>query len=252
MNKISKIIIAILTVIMITVPVLACAAPSADMKVFILEDFESASGDASLNWSSSSSVTTTAQYKNGAMNVTLFDADWVVVKYDRTADRKAPISNNGVEGFGMYIENNTSKIVCMHGVWIGAGYFINSNSAAYYTIENGNINSLTFNSDGILEIQPGFKGYILFPWTSFGSDLWGGATPATDISYNTTDSIAFYTSTIRPESGESFIVDNILLYGSAEMEGEVFEMEETADISVIAYAAMAITGLGALVISKRR
>ena len=63
-----------------------------------------------------------------------------------------------------------------------------------------------------------------------------------------------YLGPVDGSNGGALIIDDVFAYGTSEMEGEPIldNTGNSADISVIAYAATAMVGLGALVIAKKR
>lgn len=267
----------ILTVIALVLSMLcvtACAdalpTPWSDetMKVFILEDFDSKDdGAAPLPWEHNSDFT--AKYEDGKAVITeifyLGGGGWGYAKLDQYSN--APSSNTGVLGYGFYIENNTDANLSIAGYWIGCDNFVGAGNGTYYTVVDGVVSELTTDEYGAITFEAGFKGYFLIPFASHSKGSWS-QTPTSDAVFNAaSDYIAISMSSFDAAQG-SVVIDDYLLYGTSEMEGVTVadlnepsdeptddnndEQESTADVSVIAYAAAAITGLGALVVAKKR
>ena len=270
MKKTAKILIAMLAVLVMLVPALASAAeptPWSDtsMKIFVLEDFDGMSGAAS------------PSYCNTILDSSFVDGQLVIssnsgwtgnVQYDTGNNRNAMSSGAGAVGFGMYIKNTTSAPIGFVGHWYGyfeadrteTEYFDQLGGTVFYTVDmNGGVTERTSNGDGMVVlgdedgIPAGFEGYILFPFASLRG-LWHG-TEGSRIDPSITNLIGLRIGEIAPEEGKGLIIDNIFVYGTSEMESNDIlkvETEDTADLSVIGYAAACISGLGALLVSKKK
>lgn len=220
------------------------------MKIFVMEDFDNKSGDVPLAWTSGGM--NDLEYKNGKLvfnECFELTGNWIYLKMELVSN--APSSTVGALGYGYYIENNTDAPLGLTGYWIGNDNWSGDSGMTYYTVVNGNVTEHTAGDYGLVELEVGFKGYLLFPFEGHTKGSWY-QTDISDIAFSTTtDYVCAHVSPFAADQG-NVIMDDFLLYGTSEMEGVTVEVTDTADVSVIAYAAMAITGLGALVVSKKR
>ena len=77
------------------------------------------------------------------------------------------------------------------------------------------------------------------------------------VNPNATDLIGLRLGQIIPEDGKGLLIDNLFVYGTSEMEkNDIIKVNypgsQTADVSVLCYAAAAVAGLGSLVIAKKK
>ena len=278
----------VLSMLCVTAGADALPTPWSDetMKVFVMEDFDGLSGDVEFVWAHNSDFD--AHYENDQLVLDqifyLGGGGWGYSKVKLVSN--APASATGVLGYGYYIENNTDADLAVAGYWIGNDNFVGAANGTYYTVVDGEVTQHTTDEYGAVIFASGFKGYFLIPFASHNAGGWTG-TPVTGVVFNAeTDYVSISMSSFDAEQG-NVVLDDFMLYGTAEMEGEVIggddntgddntgddntgddntgddntgddntgddnESEDTADVSVITYAAAAITGLGALVVAKKR
>lgn len=269
MQKTSKIIIAMLAIVMISIPVLASAAPlptpwsDNTMKIFILDDFNGTTPGA-ISFVYTGGATASAEYKNDQLWITSCSgwAQNLQFGASGTWKKMTPVDaeNNiypgpaeGVVGYGFYYKNTSAAAVGIQGHWYGNGGFSLSTAGTtfYYVDMEGNVSEGAFDANGALMVDVDSEGYILVPFASL-SDAWGAIIPGEKITPSAMDYFSMCISAVDGSNGGALIIDDVFAYGTSAMEGETLEVSDTADVSVIAYAAMAITGLGALVVAKKR
>jgi len=264
--KISKIVIAMLAIVMISIPVFASAAtlptPWSDntMKIFILDDYNGITPGA-VSFAYTGGANATAEYKNDQLWLTSCD-NWagnLQFGASGTAKKMAKIGEEypgaaeGVVGYGFYFKNTSAAAIGLRGHWYGNGGFSCSTSdKPFYIVDmSGNVTEGAFDANGALMIDVNQEGYLLVPFASL-SDSWGAIDPATQIRPCDMDYISLYVGAVDGSNGGALIIDDVFAYGTSAMEGETVEVNDTADVSVIAYAVAAITGLGAIVVAKKR
>lgn len=278
MKKVFRLLIAATIAALLILPVCASAAaptPWSDksMNIFVLEDFEELSGNAASTYCN---TILESEYKNGGLLITS-NSDWTGNVQYKTQKRHQMTSLKGIIGFGMYVKNTLSQPVGFVGHWYGcpaegmdSEYADVSENKPFYAVsKDGAVTSCTTgangmtiisndeNGDPIDGIPAGFEGYLLFTFDSLK-----GAWHNTDFSKiavnpNATDLIGLRLGQIIPEDGKGLLIDNLFVYGTSEMEkNDIIKVNDpgsqTADVSVLCYAAAAVAGLGSLVIAKKK
>lgn len=102
-------------------------------------------------------------------------------------------------------------------------------------------------SNAKVVIPAGFKGYLYLPFDSLSSSLDGVASLryiGFDIRWNSQAGDEFATE----ETSGYYILDSAMVVDQIEE----IELNDTADLSVFAYAVATVIGCGALVVAKRR
>ena len=117
MKKFSKIIITLLAIVMVSIPVLASAAPlptpwsDSTMKVFLIDDYNGLSGDVAFNYTGGQ--TATAEYKNDQLWLTSCSGWAGNLQFSATGtshkmtaidaeNNVYPAAAQGVVGYGFY------------------------------------------------------------------------------------------------------------------------------------------------------
>ncbi len=111
-----------------------------------------------------------------------------------------------------------------------------------------------------INIPVGFDGWVFIPFTCMKIHCADAANGGSQINFDAVfDMPSFCGTAIGDEETFAILeIDNLFLSSAElpEIEEEPSddddEQESTADVSVLAYAAAAITGLGALVVAKKR
>ena len=179
-------------------------------------------------------------------------------------DRNLIGVNADAEGFGFYVKNNNESAVSF-GFYLVANDSGSLNAPAYTVGSNQDYALISL--DGTKEVVTapeqtnpysgavvhssftvpgGFTGFICLPFSSmqlsWGSDMMNSNVQVTGFGWmGATDNMEF---------------DNIFVYGANVTENNanliLDAIQDTADLSVIAYALAAITGCGALVVARKR
>ena len=203
-------------------------------------------------------------FENGAFNVKEAAANtaWAGI-----LDTNFAGANADAEGVGFYIKNNGDEVVwnfnlvCDSNASLNGLAFAIGSDKEYALVDmEGNKTVITAphtehpNAPGTvvhsnLTLPAGFEGFVLIPLANM-QQSW---------SSNMLDnSTASFTGFGWQNSAINVSIDNIFFYGAnvngnceaADLLGE--GATDSADVSVIAYAAAAIVGLGALVVAKKR
>jgi len=194
-----------------------------EMNIFVLEDFEGLSGAPSLPWADRSNFS--CEYTDGTLLVKenlMFEEGYGYAKLDLF--RNAPSSVDGIAGYGFYIENNTNHEITTRGYWIGCDAFIGYVGMPYYVMVDGVITEHYMgDANGEVYVQPGFKGYLLFPWESMNLGLWYGSDPM-EVTYDTSKDWLSLAFTRWSADEGSVVLDNFILYGTTEMEGNTIQV----------------------------
>ena len=102
-----------------------------------------------------------------------------------------------------------------------------------------------------IEIPGGFEGWIFVPFTVM--KIQHADAGLNQDNYAAKFEAPWFTGTAKDDGQVAVLeIDNVFLSGDELVMNESEPVNPTADVSVIAYAAMAITGLGALVVAKKR
>ena len=175
----------------------------------------------------------------------------------------------GKDGIAFYVANGDTENVATIAFGFNgadnAGYMLSADADVVLVDMEGNTTEIVtgFNNgfqQGAIDIPADFKGWVLVPFdifvindgsysdTPFDYEQYGVASisfavaSATEITYGGD----FYAYELAEDTPSDEPSDN------PSDDNNDDEQESTADISVIAYAVAAISGLGALVVAKRK
>ncbi len=169
-------------------------------------------------------------------------------------DADAQAATMNATGIAFYVEGDADadQTIALSFNGVDTKNYIMSVDADVKLVEaDGNvIDDVTvatpFGGQGGVIIPAGFEGYVYVPFAAYilngGSDAFDAAGGVATPIY------ALGTDVVNLTIGE-FLAYTGEVTGAPAGDDE---QESTADISVIAYAAAAITGLGALVVAKKR
>ena len=194
---------------------------------------------------------------NGVRVTTSSNAGFVQSYYMSDADLLSAIkANYAAEKYlKIYVENNSSQTLGIRFTFNDAAGGLMSFDCSNAVLVNTNgrkVASGTHDGGGMAEnasklVPVGFKGYIYFPFADltiaapagWNRPAFTGMADIVNVEFDIRCSLDDHAAF----TGTDYIFDSFSI---------VDEVVGTADISVIAYAATAIVGLGALVIAKKR
>jgi len=193
-----------------------------EMNVFILEDFEGLSGTPGMEWTHRGNFT--AEYTDGKLVIKenlMFEDGYGYAKFDLV--RNSPATVDGITGFGLYMENNTTVEIVTRAYWVGCDNFIGYVDMPYYTLVDGVLTEHYAGSENAeIYLAPGFKGYLIFPWETMNLGQWYGSDPM-EVTYSASrDWVSIAISGWSSEDG-NVVIDDLLLYGSSEMGGTTMQ-----------------------------
>lgn len=162
------------------------------------------------------------EWKNGAFVHYDGDAsgDWFAYNSPLIAELGLePFSN--AQGLGCYVENNSESFDLKLGFTLKQSeenfYIISSSMGKIYYAsadgkETGCLETDESWGQSIAIIKPGFKGYVLVPFSSLKNKSTGNAWD-TKSSFLTQIGFIFMQSIANERTGENTLIDNIFLYG---------------------------------------
>lgn len=284
---------AAMALCLLAVPAAAAVLPTPwtddSLSIFVLDDFtgkdtgiidsstEKSAGNKWVQYTNSNPYLS-IQFINNSLRF-YYQSAWVedIQLLTNDSASKEGANLDGTLGIGMYLENNTKNDVGMKGHMYAGGFFESLISSDYYVIEDGEAVAGIVPETGNIVIPAGFKGYVLFPFSSFG-DLWDSNSAATaeDAYDYMTDRVCLVMSEIgEPNQTESYLlIDDIFFYGkgitdntaekgnidlSGEKEpgkddGNKDDSSQSGDIDVLLFAGSAavLTGFLAAAVKRRK
>ncbi len=162
------------------------------------------------------------EWKNGAFVHYDGDAsgDWFAYNSSQIAELGLE-SFSKAQGFGCYVENNSASSDLKLGFTLNQSednFFIISSSAGgmYYATADGTKTGRLETDESWGQsaaiIEPGFKGYIIVPFTSLKNQQTGQPWDS-NRNYLTQIGFIFLQSIANEGTGENTLIDNIFLYG---------------------------------------
>lgn len=203
---------------------------SADMKIQIIEDF-SDKADAQINvpgdedfdcFGHPDQINGKYEWKNGAFVHYANDAtgDWFAYKSPKIAALGQEAFSKAA-GFGCYVENNSENDYLRLGFVllqeVDNSYLIHSSMGdMYYASADGSdtdwIDIDESWNQSVALIEPGFKGYIIVPFSSVKNQQTGAAWDPSG-SYLSQIGFLFHQSIASSRTGANTVIDNFFLYG---------------------------------------
>lgn len=203
---------------------------SADMKIQIIEDFND-KADAQINVSSDEEfdcfghpeqINGKYEWKNGAFVHYANDAtgDWFAYKSPKIAALGQEAFSKAA-GFGCYVENNSENDYLRLGFVllqeVDNSYLISSSMGdMYYASADGSdtdwIEVDESWNQSVALIEPGFKGYIIVPFSSVKNQQTGAAWDSSS-NYLSQIGFLFHQSIASSRTGANTVIDNLFLYG---------------------------------------
>ncbi|MBR3750392.1 MAG: hypothetical protein IKK58_01330 [Clostridia bacterium] len=159
-----------------------------------------------------------------------------------------PTVGRGQDGWCYYLENGGDDVAILASGFNGEdgkGFKL-INEASYVLVDlQGNVDEkvgvwASNFSQGAIELPSGFKGWVYIPFDQYEINDESGSGAKFD---NANQGVAAASFAISSATNVTF---------GGEFYAYSGEMNSTADVSVLAYAAVALTGLGALVVAKKR
>jgi hypothetical protein len=189
---------------------------------------------------------TTTQNAGFVQSYYMTDADMLAAaKAAYGADKylKIYVENNSSQslGFRFTFNDTTDGVVsfdCSNAILVGT----DGSKPAINTADGGGMAA-----NSALIIPVGFKGYAYFPFANLTIEAPANWNRPAFTGFENIKNIEFDIRCSLDDhaafAGTDYVIDSLSIAD---------EVTETADVSVIAYAVMAITGLGALVVAKKR
>ncbi len=172
--------------------------------------------------------------------------------------------STGKDGIAFFVKNgdteNVASIAFGFNGSDGVGYMLSEGADIVLVDMEGNATDDVTGFDGgfqqgAIEIPAGFEGWVLVPFDIFVINDGSYSDVGFDYEQYGVAAISFaVASATEITYGGDFYAYDVVEAGDqpGDDNNNDDEQESTADISVIAYAAAAITGLGALVVAKKR
>ncbi|HJA68544.1 MAG TPA: hypothetical protein H9664_00790 [Firmicutes bacterium] len=193
---------------------------------------------------------------------------------------------DGLQGIGMYLENNTENVIGFKGhLYANEGFFENLAGSVYYVVQDGEATENTVSANAFIEVPAGFKGYVMFPLTSLGNSWANGAQATVEDAKNyQTDRVCLEFGEVgaADQTDSYLLIDDIFFYGegvtdntaekgdidlSAEQPGseqpgneqpgtgdDKDDTSENGDSDILLFAGVpaAVLALGALAVNRRK
>lgn len=252
MKKLLTLVMAV--VLMLSISVVASAADATELYDFSALSGESKATETAGWWVPDAANDHTLSFADGKVS---FGTDaagrWSAFP---SFDETAQTATKGAAGWGIYVKGAADgpQSVALSFNGVDTKNYIMAVGEQYALVDmDGNVvNEDTvetpFGAQGGVVIPADFEGYVYIP---FGMYFLNGGTDAFDAAGGVATPIyALGVEVVDLTIGEFFAWSGELPQESADNNDD--EQESTADVSVIAYAAAAIAGLGALVVAKKR